>query len=523
MDDSSNKGDQITLTEGRAGYPSTSARNVDRAMAKGALWMILARTGERSLGLVSTIILVRLLAPADFGLVAMGTAVIAVCELAGQLGLDAALIQNPSATRRHYDTAWTFSVILGGIIAVALLLLAFPAARFYGEPRLAPIVLSLAFGSLVSGFENIGVVAFRKDLTFDKEFRFVFGKKLAGFLVTITLAIALRNYWALIVGIIVSRVTGVCLSYYLQDYRPRWSLEARRELFRFSKWLFASNVVGVINSRSADFIVGKSAGAHALGLFSVSYDISNLPTTELIAPINRAVFPGYALKSKDSNTLRQGFLSVIGIIAAFAIPAGVGVAATADVLVPLIFGPQWLETVPLISILAIHGIIVAMQTNCYYIYLALGKPYVATWLGVAQITILLPILTILTMRYGGIGAAYAYLASQLVIIPFTFMSILRLLGITVRQMLLVLWRPFVSAAVMFGIVRLVAHMLIADPFDYLTGTIHLTQMVLIGIVAYVSCLYAMWAISARPLGAESQFLSLLRTTRSWVRLKTCQL
>ena len=99
MDDSSNKGDQITLTEGRAGYPSAPARNVDRAMAKGALWMILARTGERSLGLVSTIILVRLLAPADFGLVAMGTSVIAVCELIGQLGLDAALIQNPSASQ----------------------------------------------------------------------------------------------------------------------------------------------------------------------------------------------------------------------------------------------------------------------------------------------------------------------------------------------------------------------------------------------------------------------------------------
>ena len=236
-----------------------------------------------------------------------------------------------------------------------------------------------------------------------------------------------------------------------------------------------SNVVAVINSRSADFIVGKSAGAHALGLFSVSYELANLPTTELIAPINRAVFPGYALKAKDSNALKQGFLSVIGIIAAFAIPAGVGVAATADVLVPLIFGPQWLETVPLISILAIHGIIVALQTNCYYIYLALGKPYIATWLGVAQITILLPILTILTMRYGGIGAAYAYLASQLVIIPFTFMSILRLLGITVRQMLLVLWRPVVSAAIMFGIVRLVTHMLISEPFDNLTGMIHLDE------------------------------------------------
>jgi O-antigen/teichoic acid export membrane protein len=485
--------------------------------------MILARTGERSLGLVSTIILVRLLDPADFGLVAMGTAVIAVCELIGQLGLDAALIQNPKASRKHYDTAWTFGVLLGFVIAAVLLLLAFPAARFYGEPRLAPIVLSLALGSLVSGFENIGIVAFRKDLTFDKEFRFVFGKKLAGFFVTTALAIALRNYWALIVGIVVSRVAGVCFSYYLHEYRPRWSLEARHELFRFSKWLFVSNLIAVINGRSADFIIGKSAGAHAVGLFSVSYELSNLPTTELIAPINRAVFPGYALKAKDKDALGEGFLSVIGIIAAFGIPAGVGVAATADFLVPLVFGPQWLEAIPLISILAIHGIIVALQTNCFYIYLALGKPYIASWLGISQAAILLPVLTILTIRYAGIGAAYAYLASQLLVVPCTFVSTFRLLDIHVRQMLRVLWRPAVSSAFMFATVRLVASMFIEQTFDNLTGVFNLLELIMIGIVVYGSVLYGLWAISARPIGAESHFLTLLQTTRSWVRPKPCQL
>src|SRR5215510_3157044 len=85
----------------QVGRGSSSVQNVDRAMAKGALWMIVARLSDRSLGVISTIILVRFLAPADFGLVAMGTAVIAICELLGKLGLDVALIQNPDVTRRH--------------------------------------------------------------------------------------------------------------------------------------------------------------------------------------------------------------------------------------------------------------------------------------------------------------------------------------------------------------------------------------------------------------------------------------
>src|SRR5215831_17581727 len=95
-----------------------SIEDVDRAMAKGAVWMILARLGDRSLGLISTVILVRLLAPSDFGLVAMAMSVIAVCELLSQVGLDVTLIQNPEANRRHYDTAWTFSVILSAMTAV---------------------------------------------------------------------------------------------------------------------------------------------------------------------------------------------------------------------------------------------------------------------------------------------------------------------------------------------------------------------------------------------------------------------
>ena len=488
-------------------------------MAKGALWMILARLTERGLGFISTIILVRLLAPADFGLVAMATSVIAICELFGQVGLDVALIQNPGATRRHYDTAWTFGVMLSALTAVVLLIMAVPAAEFYGEPRLLAILLSLALGSFISGFENIGVVAFRKELRFNKEFQFFFGRKLVGFLITVPLAFILRNYWALIAGIIVGRLAGVCLSYYVQEYRPRWSLEARHDLFHFSKWMVASNVVTVVNVRAADFILGKITGAHALGVFNVSYELSNLPTSELIAPINRAVFPGYARKSADPTVLQQGYLGVIGIIAAFGIPAGVGIAATANILVPLIFGPQWVEAIPLVAILAIYGILAAMKTNAHYVYLVLGRPNTASYLGLAQISLLLPSLTILSMRYGVLGAAYAYLASQAVFTPFSFWTLLETLGISVHQLLRVLWRPVVSSAFLLVIVRLIITPLPLEPIDNLTRLIHLMTVVVSGIVSYVSCLYVLWMISARPVGAESQFLGAVQSTRLWWRFK----
>jgi O-antigen/teichoic acid export membrane protein len=515
--------DNLAFTEGGVIQETRAAENLNRAIAKGALWMILARLGDRSLGFVSMIILVRLLSPDDFGLVAMATSVIALCELLGQVGLDVALIQNPSATRRHYDTAWTFSVIISTAIAVVLLIIAFPAANFYGEPRLMPILLSLAVGSFISGFENIGTVAFRKDLRFNKEFQFFFGKKLAAFLVTVPLALVLRSYWALIVGMVVGRLAGVGLSYYVQEYRPRWSFDARKELFHFSKWMLIFNTCNVFNGRAADFIVGKIAGAHALGVFNVSYELSNLPTSELIAPINRAVFPGYARKSENNNDLKQGYLDVIGMIAAIGIPAGAGIAATSNWVVPLLLGRQWTEAIPLIGVLAFYGVLTAMKTNAHYLYLALGKPFVATYLVMVQTCLLVPTLVVLTMRFGSMGAAYGYLIAQAVFTPVSFSVLFKVLGITARELLDVLWRPLASAACMFVAVRLFACVFLSKSDDNLSILSHLVVAAGCGTVTYASCLYILWRASAQPVGAESRILNVVQSAWFSLWLKSCQL
>ena len=118
--------------------------------------MMSVRLFDRTIGLASTIILARVLVPADFGIVAMAMGVVALLELLSAFGLDAALIQRSDIDRVHYDTAWTFNVMLGGVIGVALVMLAWPAARFYQQPALAWVLLALAPAPLIQGFDNIG-------------------------------------------------------------------------------------------------------------------------------------------------------------------------------------------------------------------------------------------------------------------------------------------------------------------------------------------------------------------------------
>ena len=177
--------------------------------ARGVGWMVLFKLSERSVGFVSTLILARLLRPNDFGLVAMATAVAAGAGLMSAFGFDSALIQRQHVDRSHYDTAWSFNVVFGIAVGILLVLLAVPASRFYREPRLEDIIYVLAVVALVQGFENIGTVQFRKELDFRKEFKFLLGKRIASFAVTMTLAFTIRSYWALVAGILTGTVCGV--------------------------------------------------------------------------------------------------------------------------------------------------------------------------------------------------------------------------------------------------------------------------------------------------------------------------
>ncbi len=488
-------------------------KNVGQKMAKGAAWMVFFKFTERSIGLISTIILARLLIPEDFGVIAMAMSIIAVLELLGAFGFDVAIIQNQSAQRKHYDTAWTYNVIfaIGG--SLTLVLLASPAATFYNEARLEDVIYFLALGNLIKGFENIGVLEFRKKMTFNKEFNFQLGKKLAGFFTTVPLAFFLGSYWALVAGMLVGWTMGVILSFVLHPYRPRLSLAASHELFHFSKWLLITNVFNFVKIRSADFIIGRISGSQALGLFTISYEISNLPTTELVAPINRAVFPGYAKISHDMAALHQGFLKVLGMIAIFALPAGAGIAATSEPLVLVFLGPKWADAIPLIQILAIFGTALALQTNTGSLFLALGRPKILAIIGFIHIGLLVPMLIVLVLHNGNIGAAWGYLVVTLIMLPVNYGFVMAYTKIKLAPILNILWRPLVATGVMFYAAKMALYFF-GQSDKLILNLAYLLSTVSIGVIVYTILMLILWRISGSPAGAESDLLFALKSKLS---------
>lgn len=487
---------------------SKPSENVNRQIAKGAIWMVAFKMLDRSIAVISTIILARMLDPHDFGLVGMAMILLSALSLLVSFGFDIQLIQNPKAGRDEFDTAWTFNVIFSVSCAVVLMLLAAPAAAFYREPRLEGIVYVLAVGFALEGFSNIGTVAFRREMRFDREFKFLMSKRLASLIVTIPLAIYLRSYWALVIGQLTGIILSLALSYVVSTYRPRFSLKARVEMFHTSKWLMLNSFFQFIQNRAAPFLLARTAGAGAVGIYSISTEIAHLPSNELVAPVNRAAFPGYAKVAHDLPALRASFLKVIGAIAMVSIPSGVGIIMVADLLVPAALGWKWVSAIPVIQLLAVYGVIKAVQTNISYIYLALGQVRRITKIWCIQIVFLLLILIPSALEWGVMGAAGAYLATGILMIPVNQLLVARCLELSGSTFMRELVRPLAAASIMALVILVLKSQLILrhETLDYVLA---LLLCVAVGALVYVMVLYLLWRLFAQNEGMERHaFLTL---------------
>jgi len=472
--------------------------------------MLLFKLAERSLGLLSTLILARLLAPTDFGVVAMALSFIAMAQVFAGFGFDVALIRDQSASEDHYNTAWTLNAALGLAITLLMLAVASPISTFYNRPELFWVVCALAFGPLITGLENIGVVAFRKEMTFRKEFAFQLSRKLVGILVTVPLAYVLRSYWALVAGTLTSACLGTSISFLAHPFRPRFSLSKARGLLDFSRWLLVGSLVNFTRERSSDFFIGRLAGPAALGAYNIAYEISNLPTTELSAPINRALMPGFSRIADNPEAVQETYYRAFSLLALAAIPAAVGILATANFLVPVVLGERWLDAVPLVQMLAMAGIFQTMQSSSATALIATGHPKSVFTTNALYALVLIIALSAFVPSRGANGAAISVLAAVLLATPVFVYFLRRYVGIRTRRIISHSWRPACAAGVMAAAV-----------FSFLpayeAGTptsravAYLAASVLLGIAVYAVTLIGLWLAAGRPEGGERILLSQIRT------------
>ena len=219
--------------------------SLTQRVVHAGFWALGLRITLRVLGTIRIIVLARLLAPADFGLMGIAMIMMAMLETFTETGFWAALVQRRGDIRPYLDTAWTVQVVRG-LLTAGLLALAAPLlAAFFDAPGAITIIRVMAIVAFIKGLNNIGIVYFHKDLEFQKRFLFEVANVIPQVAVGIGLAIALQSVWALVFGSLAGALTGMVASYVLHPYRPRLRLEwtKARELYGFGKWVFTHNIL----------------------------------------------------------------------------------------------------------------------------------------------------------------------------------------------------------------------------------------------------------------------------------------
>ncbi len=474
-----------------------------RTLIVGSLWMVGLRWAVKLFGLVNTMILARLLVPEDFGLTAMAMAVVAIVSVLFEFGVDYALIQKADATRDHFNAAWTIRLIQASLAALLVVACAPLAAAFYGEPRVVGIMFVLGGATLLRGFANIGVVAFRKELEFHKEFRFLFSAKLISVVGTVALALALRSYWALVIGIALSYLVEVVLSYVMHPFRPKLSLGQGPEIWSFSKWMVVVWVSTHVAWRLDRIVLGALAPPQAVGFYAIGTEIAELPGAEVIAPISRSLVPGFAKLKSDRKRLNAAYLKSVGAAALIGLPSSLGLAAVAPLLVPLALGGQWHEAVPIVQILAVYAAVKTLYSASANLLLVTGAvrsvAVIAFGNAVAMLALFYPAFSIGDVA--GLASAKVCIAGAGLMLVLA--TVLRTRGIDMRSLGSVLWRPMVATATMVGVVLFAASKL-ADA----TPAVALIAEVALGALVYCLAVLAMWIASGRPTGVESDLLKM---------------
>lgn len=476
-------------------------------IAQSTGWIVAWRFATRNLGLLSTLVLVRLLDPSDFGLVALGTAFAATVDALSAFGVQDALMRLPSPTRDSYDTAFSLGVLRGFLTALLIAGSAWPVADFFKEPRLIAVLLALAAGTVITAFENIGTVDFRRHMTFRKEFHLQVLSRIVGVGLTIIIALIWHNYWALIGGILVTRIARLALSYAMSAYRPSFTLRAWHGLIGFSTWNWAVMVLSQVRDRAESFVIGRALTTSDVAIFSVGQEIGSLPVTEVIEPLHRALFSAFVLLNNSSEKPRKLYLDTVEAGFLIILPAGVGISLVADPLVRLMLGDKWLVAIPIVQIMAAVGTISVFRLISDAFYSAAGNLRLTFALTAISAIVRVPLLMVLVSWYGLTGGAVALGIASLIDQVLYLGITLPRLGIAVSELAGRLWRAVLACLVMVAILWLLG--LAWNP-TLTVGVMPIATDLFgrsgLGALIYTGALAALWLTAGRPDGAERYLL-----------------
>ena len=315
--------------------------------------MFAMRIIQQSLGLVSILILARILTPDDFGIVAISMLTIGLFTILSYSGSEQYIIQKINVNDDDLNCAWTIDIILKVIVFIVLVLSAPFIEDFLEKGAVAQVIWALSIILVLEACQNPGLILYRKHLDYKKIFYLGLIQRLLSVSVVVTLALLTRSYWAMIVGHIVQALVGLIGSFILHSYRPRFSLLRFKEQWHFSKWILLKGCLGYSRSYIDNFFVSKLFGKSDIGRYQLSKDISMMPYNDLIVPMTEPLLASFAKVKQNSQSLAYQIRLSLLIVILITTPVCVFMWYFPESIVDVLLGSNWSSTYSLFSYFSI--------------------------------------------------------------------------------------------------------------------------------------------------------------------------
>ncbi len=421
------------------------------SVRRAVLWRSGSQIAAQAVAWGSTLAVVRILDPSDYGLFAMTQVVLAFLSFLNGYGFASSLVQDRTIDQRKIRQAFGMLILVNGAIALLQLGLAPLAAGWYRQPLVADLLRVQALIYLATPFIALPEVLLTRELDFRKPALVNMAATLVSAAVALGCALGGLGVWTLVYAPIAffwSRAIGLMLATRF-FVLPSFRFAGAGRMFDYGLTMLASHFFWTLLTQSDVFIAARSLDPHALGLYAEALFLTTIVAAKFVPPLNDVAFPAYARLQDDLPTLSASFLKAVRLIMLATCPLYFGLAAVAEDAVGVVLGAKWIEMAPLMSILAL-----AMPAMTLHILFApainaIGHPRItmqASLLGAA----IMPLAFIVGVRWGGEGLAWAWLLAFPAVPLFTFLRARRLLDLTSRRLAAAI-APGIGAAAMMAL------------------------------------------------------------------------
>jgi O-antigen/teichoic acid export membrane protein len=456
--------------------------SIERTAIAGLKWTGAAKLVGQAASWAVTLIVVRLLAPEDYGLMAITVVVVSVASSIAELGLGASVVQAPTLNRQELAQIAGLAVVLNLAIGLLVVFLAPLAGVLFDDTRLTSVIQVSALQFIPAALCTVPQAIAYRDLRF-KWLAWI--DLIAGAVASlITLALALHGagVWALVLGSLASGSIRAALLLRECVVWPSFRFADIRRHVRFGGAIAIGRLAWQLVNQSDVLIAGRFLTQEAVGLYSVSLHVATLPMQKLMGIVNQVAFPTVARLQADPDRLRELLLFALGLLHLVAVPLTWGISAVAPEFVALVFGTKWADAVYPLQILSL--IIPFKMVSAIITTATVGVGAAILDLRNTLINaVVLPLAFFASVHWGVDGLASGWVVALVIVLALTLPRMCKVLGLEIREVARTGFAPLLAGAAMYGAI-IGARALLAE----IEIAYRLPVLILVGIVVYLACI-----------------------------------